>query len=104
MQRMSAKLATRVPQPTVASAPPATSPQAKLHPPRAAPAAAPGAAGSEGSRVGQRAAPKTVSLESITGANATILRSAEKGRKEARGQLLEARRASSDDSEVATPT
>ena len=101
--RMSAKLATRVPQPTVASAPPAASQQAKLHPPRGTPAAAPGAGGCDASRVGQRPAPKMVSLESITGATAAILKSAERGRKEGRVQLLDAHRAGEDDSGAATP-
>ena len=96
-------LRVAMPQPTVASAPPAASPQARPQPPQAAPAATPGAAGSEGARIAQRAAPKTASLEAITSAQAVILKSAEKGRKEGRGQLLEASRANADESEAATP-
>ena len=103
LQRMRAKIAAQVPQPTVASAPPAASPQAKLQPPRAAPAATPGAAGSEGARIAQRAPVKTATLEAVTSAQAVILKSAEGRRKEGRGQLLAAGRANADESEAATP-
>ena len=105
VQRMSAKLATRarIPEPTGAAAPLAASQQARLHPPRGTPATAHGAHGGDAPRVGQRPSPKMVSSELIAAATANILRSAERGRKEGRVQLLHARRAGADDSGNATP-
>ena len=92
MKNLRAKFAARGPQATEASAPTAATQQARVVPPRPAPAAAPRAVGSDAVRVVPRTSVKTASVEALDHATAIIEKAAGARRRAEREARLAAGR------------